>query len=97
MTRRPILAALVCAAISLSAAASPAIATSAGCQTVSYEGRTFIMYKHGVKCTSARRWVKRLHKTKRGPKGWTCSSGSNYRTGGYCSRGSRYFGWHPAD
>ena len=67
------------------------------CQTVSYGGRTFIMYRQGVKCSYARRWVKRLHRTKHGPKRWDCSSGSNFRTGGYCERGSRHFGWHPAD
>ena len=55
------------------------------------------MNKHGVTCRYARRWIKRLHNTKHGPKHWSCSSGTQFRTGGFCSRGSRYFGWHPAD
>jgi micrococcal nuclease len=56
-----------------------------------------IVYATGVSCSFARHWIRRLRRTKRGPRGWRCSSGSNFRTGGYCSRGSRNFGWHPAD
>jgi len=99
MSRRLTAVALACAALALPSAApaSPPVATSAACQSVSYGGRTYVMYRQGVKCSYARRWVKRLHRTKRGPKRWDCSSGSNFRTGGYCERGSRHFGWHPGD
>jgi micrococcal nuclease len=56
-----------------------------------------IVYANGVRCSFARRWVRRLKRTKRGPRGWSCSSGSNFTTGGFCQRGRRNFGWHPAD
>lgn len=74
---------------------SPSVA--AACTSVSYGRRTYIMYRRGVSCGFARRWVRRLHYTKRGPRGWRCGSGSGYRTGGGCARGGRSFGWHPAD
>jgi hypothetical protein len=70
----------------------------AGCNTVAYGGRTFVLYKTGVTCAFARRWVRTLNRTRRGPRGWTCSSGSRFRTGGFCQKGRRYqFGWHPGD
>jgi hypothetical protein len=90
-----------CAAVEAPAAGGagspPAAASAAGCSTVSYGGRTYVLYKRGVKCSWTRRWVKRVHRTKQGPRKWTCSSGSNFRTGGYCERGGKHFGWHPGD
>ncbi len=79
------------------AAFAPSATIAAACTSVSYGGRTYIMYRRGVSCGFARRWVRRLHYTKRGPRGWRCSSGSGYRTGGGCARGARAFGWHPGD
>jgi hypothetical protein len=79
---------------------SGAVATAAGCSTVSYGGHAYVLYRHGaVKCRFARRWVKRLHRSggARKPKGWTCSSGTGYSTGGSCHKGKRLFGWHPGD
>ena len=70
---------------------------AAGCTSVSYGGRGYVLYRHRVKCAYARRWVKRLHRTRQGPQGWDCRSGSNFRTGGRCERGTRFFGWHPGD
>jgi len=58
---------------------------------------TSIVYTNGVRCSFARYWIRRLKRTKRGPRGWACSSGSNFTTGAYCSRGRRSFAWHPAD
>jgi hypothetical protein len=95
--------AIACTAVPAPASSttSPTTASRAACSTVRYGGRTYILYKQRVKCRFARRWVKRLHRTKEGPPGWKCSSGSNYRTGGYCERrsegGKRLFGWHPGD
>jgi hypothetical protein len=71
--------------------------SSAGCSSVRYGGRGYVLYKRGVKCSWARRWVKRVHRTKEGPRKWTCTSGSDFRTGGYCERGAKHFGWHPGD
>ncbi|HWM10780.1 MAG TPA: hypothetical protein VNO82_15605 [Solirubrobacteraceae bacterium] len=72
-------------------------ASSAGCSSVRYGGRGYVLYKRGVKCSWARRWVKRVHRTKEGPRKWRCTSGSDFRTGGYCERGAKHFGWHPGD
>jgi hypothetical protein len=45
---------------------------------------------------AARRRVRHVHRY-RSLRGWRCSSGSRFRTGGYCSRARSYFGWHPGD
>jgi hypothetical protein len=71
-------------------------ARSAACGTVKYGGRTYVLYYRGIGCRSARRKVRHVHRYKRLP-GWKCSSGSNFRTGGYCERGQKHFGWHPGD
>jgi micrococcal nuclease len=57
----------------------------------------YIMYVDRVSCAWARGQIARLKRGGRGPRGWACSSGSRFRTGGYCQRGNRVFGWHPAD
>jgi hypothetical protein len=104
MRRALALAALLAACAVMPAPAAGTVAagateatSSAGCSTVSYGGRGYVLYKRGVKCSWPRRWVKRVHRTKEGPRKWTCSSGSNFRTGGYCERAAKHFGWHPGD
>jgi hypothetical protein len=72
------------------------VATSAACNSVRYEGRTYVLYRRAVGCRSARRKVRYVHRHKRLP-GWRCQSGSNFETGGGCSRGRKLFGWHPLD
>lgn len=71
----------------------------AACNGVKVDGRGYVLYRRGVTCTFAKRWVKRLASSggKRKPAGYTCSSGSKYRGGGYCERGNRHFGWHTGD
>jgi hypothetical protein len=71
-------------------------AASAACNSVSYEGRTYVLYRRGVGCRSARRKVRYVHLHKRLP-GWRCGSGSNFESGGGCTRGRKLFGWHPLD
>jgi hypothetical protein len=71
-------------------------AASAACNSVSYEGRTYVLYRRAVGCRSARRKVRYVHRHKRLP-GWRCGSGSDFETGGGCTRGRRLFGWHPLD
>jgi micrococcal nuclease len=46
-----------------------------------------VVYVFGVRCSYAKRWIRRLKRTKRGPRGWSCSSGSNFTSGGFCRRG----------
>jgi hypothetical protein len=72
------------------------VATSAACNSVRYEGRTYVLYRRAVGCRSARRKVRYVHRHKRLP-GWRCGSGSNFETGGGCTRGRKLFGWHPLD
>ena len=72
------------------------VATSAACNSVRYEGRTYVLYRRAVGCRSARRKVRYVHRHKRLP-GWRCQSGSNFETGGGCTRGRKLFGWHPFD
>ena len=71
----------------------------AACNAVKVDGRSHVMYRRGVSCTFARKWVKRLAASsgRRKPAGYACSSGSKFRSGGYCERGNRHFGWHSGD
>jgi hypothetical protein len=69
---------------------------TARCGTVSYGGNTYVLYYRGMTCATARRRVRHVHRY-RLLRGWRCSSGSRFRTGGFCRRGTRYFGWHPGD
>jgi hypothetical protein len=71
-------------------------ATQARCGTVTYGGRTYVMSHVRISCPSARRKIRYVNRYKRLP-GWRCESGTNFRTGGGCTRGRKYFGWHPAD
>ena len=79
------------------AAGSDREGVAAACTTVSYGGDTYILSRKGVGCAFARKWVRRLHNSGRGPSGWKCSSGSNYETGGFCRRSAKSFRWHPGD
>ena len=75
-------------------------ASAAACNSVRYGGEAYVLYRQGgVKCKFAKRWVKRLHRSsgQNKPAGWKCSSGTRYRTGGQCTKGSKAFGWHPGD
>ena len=71
----------------------------AACNAVKINGRGFVLYRYGVSCSSARRWAKRLAASggARKPRGYSCSSGSKFRGGGYCERGNRHFGWHSGE
>ena len=71
-------------------------AQTARCQTVTYGGRTYVMYHRRIRCPSARRKIRYVHRHKQLP-GWRCESGTNFRTGGGCRRGRKLFGWHPGD
>ena len=73
-----------------------ASAGASRCGTVRYGGRTFILSYRGLSCKSARRKVRHVHRHRR-LRGWRCSSGSRFRTGGFCKRGRRHFAWHPPD
>lgn len=71
-------------------------AGAARCGSVSYGGRGYVLFYKRLSCTSARRKVRHVHRFKK-LRGWKCSSGSRFRTGGFCQRGARQFGWHPGD
>lgn len=71
-------------------------AGAARCQTVSYGGNTYILSYRGLSCRSARRKVRHVHRHRR-LRGWRCTSGTRFRTGGFCRRERRHFAWHPVD
>ena len=79
------------------AARAPTAHAASACPSVAYAGRSYVLYRERVGCTFAKRWVRRLHSTGLGPRRWRCETGSDYATGGMCSRGRRLFGWHPYD
>jgi hypothetical protein len=70
---------------------------SSSCNVVKIHSRGNVLYRRGVSCSFARRWVERMAATRgRGrPPGWSCTSGDGFRLGGYCERGASDFGWHP--
>ena len=71
----------------------------AACNAVKIDGRGYVLYRRGVSCSFAKTWAKRLASSagRRKPRGYSCSSGSRYRGGGYCERGNRHFGWHSGE
>jgi hypothetical protein len=75
---------------------SPRELTTSSCNVVKVGDRAFVMYRRGVACTWSKRWVRRLAASqgRNKPRGFSCSSGSKFRGGGYCERGSKHFGWH---
>src|SRR5688572_7511658 len=89
----------VCVPVASADQSRPRELNVAACNAVKVNGRGFVLYRHNVSCTFAKRWAKRLAASggKRKPAGYTCSSGSKYRSGGYCERGNRHFGWHSGD
>ena len=114
MPRRPLTVLILCLAIACTSvfasasmagagnsgtSASAQVSAAASCKTVRYGGRSYVLYRKGVRCTFAKRWVRRLARSggANKPRGFKCTSGSNFRTGGNCSKGSRMFGWHPGD
>jgi hypothetical protein len=104
-------AALILAALALSAgtdAVATGVATAsadevraARCDSIRINGRSYVFYRYRVSCSFAKRWTKRLYRSDgdRQPPGYTCESGSGFRTGGSCetSGRARFFGWHPYD
>jgi hypothetical protein len=94
-------ASLVCCSLTAVLLTAPASAAD-GCTSVKVEGERLILLKNGVGCRFARHSIRRLAKTKgdEKPEGYKCSSGSKFRTGGYCEKKqnkNRNFSWHPAD
>jgi hypothetical protein len=81
------------------AEASGELSAAASCKTVRYGGRGYVLFRKNVRCLFAKRWVRRLNRSRGAnkPKGFKCTSGSKFRTGGQCVRGKRVFGWHPGD
>jgi hypothetical protein len=93
--------ALMCAIPAGSAVAdvgerAPRELTTSSCNVVKVGDRAYVLYRRGVPCTWAKRWVRRLAASqgRNKPSGFSCSSGSKFRGGGYCERGSKHFGWH---
>ena len=93
--------AVVAAAIVI---AAPATASDEpakrGCSTINLGGPK-VFTKHNMRCARAKHHARRLYKTggRDKPRNFSCSSGSNFRDGGFCEHKSKdkYFGWHPAD
>jgi hypothetical protein len=72
--------------------------TSSSCNVVRVGERAYVMYRLGVPCSWAKRWVERLHASggRSKPAGFSCTSGSKFRGGGWCERGDKHFGWDPS-
>ncbi len=98
------------AAVALAlAGATPALAPAApapadpearasACGSITLGGRGYVFTKRGLPCTRAKRLARYVHRTRRAPDSrWRCSSGSGFRTGGYCERRGAMFAWHPGD
>ena len=95
-----LLAALVFS-VALLAAATGASASSpepTAQATRNCDTRRFVIYAFGgVTCRQARYRVRWMRRHRRGYPGYRCSSGSGFRSGAFCERGRRVFGFHPRD
>ncbi len=72
---------------------------AAACGAVKIGSKTYVLYRQRVSCSYAKRWTRKVANS-RGrtkPRGWKCTSGSKFRSGGYCQKGRKHFGWHPGD
>lgn len=76
-----------------------ASAAARGCQTIRLSGERYVMYESGPSCRSAKRKIKRLHRTGRVPARYDCRSSDAYESNGYCTRNGRaeQFGWYRGD
>jgi hypothetical protein len=68
---------------------------TSSCNVVRLDGRTYVLYRQGVPCSWARRWIRLLADTHghRKPGGFSCTSGAGFRGNAWCERGSEHFGW----
>ena len=96
---RPTAPALIVATALLALPASaPAVPSAPPVAQASAECRaSYVLTTRGISCAKARRHVRRLRRGGRAPRGWRCNSGSDFRSGGICVRGRRFFAWHPGD
>jgi hypothetical protein len=78
---------------------SPRELTTSSCNVVKVSERAHLLYRRDVPCTWSKRWIRRLAAThgRSKPRGFSCTSGTKFRGGGYCERGSKHFGWHAGD
>ena len=72
---------------------------TSACSSVKVAERGHVLFRQGVSCAYAKRWARRLAATRGAarPRGFRCTSGSKFRSGGYCERGSKHFGWQRWD
>jgi hypothetical protein len=78
---------------------SPRELSASSCSSVKVGGKGHLLYRRGVSCSYAKRWARKLNATRGAskPRGFTCSSGSKFRGGGYCEKGNKHFGWYRGD
>ncbi len=91
------LVAVLCvpAAVQADSDRGPRQLDSSSCITAEIGGKSFVLFRHHVSCSYAKRWARKVAAT-RGrskPRGWQCTSGNKFRSIGYCQRGSKHFGW----
>jgi hypothetical protein len=77
-------------------------ATTSDCGIVRAGGSAYVFFHQGVSCRFGKKWVRRLVRSggDSKPKGFRCTSGSGFTTGGQCEKKSDahvVFGWHPGD
>lgn len=89
----------VASAPTVAAGVKPRQLQASSCNTVKIGDRGYILYRQRVSCSYAKRWARKVAAT-RGrskPRGFSCTSGSKFRSGGYCQTGAKHFGWHRGD
>ena len=92
----------VCCAVPAAATAGvdnsrPRELQTSSCTVVRVSDQAYALYRRGVPCTWAKRWARRLAASggRKRPSGYSCTSGSKFRSGGWCERGGKHFGWDP--
>ena len=76
--------------------AHPRELQASACSSVKIGDKGHVLYRRGVSCAFSKRWARKLATTggRTKPRGWKCTSGSKFRSGGYCERRGKHFGWH---
>ncbi len=97
MTRTTVALLATCALLALPAPASAAPSGPPVAQASAECRASYVLTTRGISCAKARRHVRRLRRGGDAPRGWRCNSGSDFRSGGICVKGRRYFAWHPGD
>lgn len=80
-------------------AMNPAQSQRATCGVIKFKGQGYVFSKYRIGCSRAKRYAHHVGRTRGNwePPGWHCSSGSDFKAGGFCKRRNHWLSWYPGD